>query len=245
VRGVWALEPSERFYSSVSFGLDYKRFRNRISLEDNNFTTPIEYYPFAFGYTGVLRSGAATTQFDLGMRFAFRGWGSDSDEFGSNRAFARGQQFSFRVGADHSQPLFAGIDARLRLGGQISDQPLISNEQMSAGGLDSVRGYLEAEALGDSGWDASFELRSPSLFAEVAFVDELRIYGFVDGARLRLRQPLPDQNEAYSLGSAGLGLDLKLWKLFNGALVWANALRDGPTTEAGHSRWLFRVWADF
>ncbi len=129
--------------------------------------------------------------------------------------------------------------------GQISDQPLISNEQFSAGGLDSVRGYLEAEALGDSGWDASFELRSPSLFAGVPSIDELRLYGFFDSARLRLRDPLPDQNDVFSLASTGAGLDLQLWKSFNAALVWARALRDGPTTAAEQSRWLFRVWADF
>lgn len=244
VRGIWAFPASERFFSSLSFGVEYKKFKNRISLDEDSFTTPVEYYPFSFGFTGLLRSGAAITQFDLGTRFAFSGWGSDEEVFGANRAFARGQQFSLRASVDHTQPLFAGFEGRLRFSGQISDQPLISNEQFSAGGFDSVRGYLEAEALGDSGWDASLELHTPALFADTGFI-ELSAYTFVDAARLRLRESLPDQEYAFSLGSTGVGIDLGLWQQFHGALVWATVLRDGSSSESGDSRWLFRTWANF
>lgn len=245
VRGIWTLPASETFYSSLSFGLDYKRFKNRVSLEDDSFTTPVEYYPFALGFTGLLRSGAATTQFDIGTRFAFSGWGSDAEVFGLNRAFARGQQFSVRASVDHTRPLYAGIEGRIRFAGQISDQPLISNEQFSAGGFDSVRGYLEAEALGDSGWDATLEVRSPALFASSELIGDLRAYTFVDAARLRLRDSLPEQEDAYTLGSTGLGIDLRLWRQLSGSFVWAIALRDGPASESGDSRWLFRTWTSF
>lgn len=248
LRGVWALPASESFYSSLSFGLDYKHFRNEVSLGEGgegSLTTPIEYYPFALGYTGLLRSARATTQVDVGARFAFSGLGSDNEEFGVNRAFARGQQFSLRASVDHTRELFAGLRGRLRLGGQITDQPLISNEQFSAGGLDSVRGYLESEALGDSGWDASLELRSPSLFGSAELIDDLQLYAFVDGAHLRLRKTLPEQQAAYSLGSGGLGLDMHLGQWVNGAFVWAYPFKDGPTTGSGDSRWLFRMWTDF
>lgn len=245
LRAVWALPVSEHFFSSVSFGLDYKRFRDDIALEGNRITTPIRYYPLALDYTGVVHSGAATTQFSLGARLAFSGLGSDSNEFGLNRAFARPQQLSFRASFTHSRELYAGIEGRVRIHGQITDQPLISNEQFSAGGLDSVRGYLEAEVLGDSGWDASLELRSPSMLTSLHFIDELRFYGFIDDARLFLRQPLPDQRGISSIASTGTGLDLRLWHKFDGALVWALPFHEGPTTKSGHSRWLFRVSASF
>jgi hemolysin activation/secretion protein len=245
LRGVWAFPASETFYSSLSFGLDYKHFKNDVTLGEDTIKTPVEYYPFAVGYTGLLRSARATTQIDVGTRFAFSGLGSDSEVFGDNRAYARGQQFSLRASVNHTHELFAGFRGRFRVGGQITDQPLISNEQFSAGGLDSVRGYLESEALGDSGWDASVELRSPSLLGNIEFIDDLQLYGFVDGAHMRLRQTLPDQQAAYSLGSTGLGLDVHLGHLLNGAFVWAYPFKDGPTTESGDSRWLFRMWTDF
>ncbi|MEI9898608.1 MAG: ShlB/FhaC/HecB family hemolysin secretion/activation protein [Chthoniobacter sp.] len=47
--------------------------------------------------------------------------------------------------------------------GQIANEPLVSAEQFSAGGLSSVRGYLEGEVPGDNAIIGSIELRSPSL----------------------------------------------------------------------------------
>ena len=44
-----------------------------------------------------------------------------------------------------------GFAVRARISGQWSEYPLVNNEQFALGGLDTVRGYLEAETLGDSG----------------------------------------------------------------------------------------------
>ncbi|WP_084615898.1 ShlB/FhaC/HecB family hemolysin secretion/activation protein [Solimonas flava] len=245
VRGVWAFPATETFYSSISFGVDYKRFRNRVSLKGDSFVTPIEYYPFALGYSGVLRQGSATTQFDIGARFAMRDWGSDSEVFMLNRSYARGQQFSVRASLQQSLSLPAGFELRARLGGQITDEALISNEQFSAGGLDSVRGYLEAEVLGDQGVDASLELHGPSLFSKSGFIKQFAVYAFVDGAQLNLRDATPDQDAEVSIASSGIGLDLQLWSALHGALTWAAPFKDGPATQAWDSRALFRVWTDF
>ncbi|WP_312030655.1 ShlB/FhaC/HecB family hemolysin secretion/activation protein [Methylosinus sp. H3A] len=49
----------------------------------------------------------------------------------------------------------AGSSAR------IADGPLASSEQISVGGLDTVRGYLESEVLGDTGAAGTVELRQP------------------------------------------------------------------------------------
>jgi hemolysin activation/secretion protein len=48
-----------------------------------------------------------------------------------------------------------------RLSGQISDRPLLSLEQLELGGISSVRGYLENQALTDNGIIASVEGRIP------------------------------------------------------------------------------------
>jgi hemolysin activation/secretion protein len=45
--------------------------------------------------------------------------------------------------------------------GQWSSEPLISNEQFGAGGVNSVRGYQEGEVFGDAGWRVSFEQQTP------------------------------------------------------------------------------------
>lgn len=48
-----------------------------------------------------------------------------------------------------------------RLNGQVADRPLLSLEQLELGGISSVRGYLENQALRDNGILASLEFRIP------------------------------------------------------------------------------------
>ncbi|WP_445623243.1 ShlB/FhaC/HecB family hemolysin secretion/activation protein [Lactiplantibacillus plantarum] len=68
------------------------------------------------------------------------------------------------TGADpHTQNLFGDWQLGLRAGFQLSSGALVSNEQFSAGGSTSVRGYLAAERTGDDGFLGSVEWRTPSL----------------------------------------------------------------------------------
>ena len=130
--------------------------------------------------------------------------------------------------------------------GQIADQPLISGEQFAAGGLSSVRGYLEGEIPGDNAIAGSFELRSPSLLGLVTNrVGEWRVYGFVDAAYVTINDPLPEQQAHWQLASIGAGSRLRLFDHFNGSIDAGLPLISQTGTDT-HS-WLltFRVWADF
>ena len=51
----------------------------------------------------------------------------------------------------HTHELPEGFQLFGKMQGQVADGPLVSSEQFSIGGLDTVRGYLESEALGDNG----------------------------------------------------------------------------------------------
>jgi len=135
----------------------------------------------------------------------------------------------------------------------MTDQPLVSNEEMSAGGLDTARGYLEAEALGDEGVESSFELRAPSLpdlISNAGFdrhVQDLRPFIFLDQAWLRMHGPFPDAESATAdhLLSTGIGLNLNMFDALHGVLDLGHPLVNGPTTKAGVNRVSFRVWATF
>ncbi len=54
----------------------------------------------------------------------------------------------------------------LRVNAQLSDEPLLSLEQFSIGGMQSVRGYRENQLLRDNGVFASIELRIPIWLAK-------------------------------------------------------------------------------
>ena len=255
VFGLWAireLEGHDGFYPSLSLGLGYKNFETTTMLGGSDFRTPVQYYPVSLGYTALWRGESQQSQFDISLNFASPELGSNTRTIQLNRYGARGQMFWLRSGLSHTRDFGDGLQFHGRIGLQLSDQPLISNEQLSAGGMDTVRGYLEAEALGDYGLVGSLELRSPPLAKYLSLdghtpFDELRLFGFFDAAELRLNGPSPDDStpEDTRLMSIGAGLNLKMYEYVNGVLDWAHALEDGPGTDQGSDRVLFRVWTSF
>jgi hemolysin activation/secretion protein len=130
-----------------------------------------------------------------------------------------------------------------RLDGQLASGPLISNEQFTAGGADSVRGYYEAEQAGDDGARGSLELRGPQM-ASGNFSD-LRPLMFLEGAHLRVREALPAQTPSFNLASTGLGLRVQAWKNFTMGLDVAWPLKDTSYTQAGKARLGFKAVGAF
>jgi hemolysin activation/secretion protein len=251
VRGFYALPGTDSFFPSLYFGAAYKHFRSSTVLGGQGFTTPVTYYPFTLGLSFALREPNAVTQADLSLNFASPQLGSTGADLHQNRLYARGQQFYFKENLSRVAALPYDMQWVVRVAAQRSDEPLISTEQFSAGGAESVRGYLESETLGDYGFSGSLELRAPSLApllafgAEHSWFDEVRFFSFVDGARLKLRQPQVDQTPEFDLLSAGIGLNLKLLSSIEGVFNWAEPFYDGPRTRKYHSRLLFKVAGSF
>ena len=110
-------------------------------------------------------------------------------------------------------------DTLLSLKGQLqfADRPLVPVEQMSLGGLDTVRGYRSGVLLADSAWFISTELQLPilrnpkwgSLVQMVPFFD--MGHGWNRGGE----QPQPN-----TIASFGVGLQWKLGENFRTRLDW-------------------------
>ena len=132
------------------------------------------------------------------------------------------------------------------LSGQESNDPLVSSEQIGLGGADSVRGYLEAETLGDYGVFVQSELRSPDVKKYIGGpVTTWRFHVFADAGVVGLRDPTQGQRTSSSLSSVGIGTRVNLWGYLNGQVQDAQALNAGPNTRAGTNRVLFRVFGEF
>ena len=121
------------------------------------------YYPFSLNYSATWAPKGSITTADAGLTFAARELGSDTAEFDLNRFKAEGNFFYLRGDISHQHDLPAGFQVFGKLQGQVADQPLVNSEQFAGGGLGTVRGYLEAEVLGDDGVAATVELRSPNV----------------------------------------------------------------------------------
>ena len=216
------------FVQSASAGVDYKNFDQTVNLAATAtapasvLVTPIKYYPLSANYAATWTAKHSSTEANAGLTFHVRGMGGNSAQFLNNRYGADGNFIVFHSDFSHEHDLPGGFQVYGKVLGQIADQPLISNEQLSGGGVGTARGYLEAEALGDSGIFGTVELRSPSLLGLLGRTKgDWRFYGFYDAGRLTIDQPLPDQASRFSFASYGIGTRLQLFDHFDGSVAVA------------------------
>lgn len=109
----------------------------------------------------------------------------------------------------------------LRLTGQWTSDPLLAIEQISIGGLATVRGYRENQLVRDTGLASSAEFRIPILFNK-AGAGIVQLAPFFDfGGAWNIRQS-PSPTTIYS---TGVGLLLTPNRHFSAELYWGHRLR--------------------
>ncbi len=252
LRAIIPLASSPEAVHTLSLGADYKDLQEAILFGSDTLSTPISYAPFTVQYSATLREAKSTTQYGVSANFSIRGLADENidcgggeiqNEFTCKRFGAKPDYFFLRGNVSRTQQFPGKTSLVAAANAQLSGQPLISSEQFSAGGVDSVRGYLESEALGDSALRAALELHGPS-FAAGHFSD-LHLLAFVDGAALRVQEALPGQENSYTLAAAGVGVRARMNRFLLGALDLAQPLRDGTTTEQGDTRLHFRLTSEF
>ncbi len=243
VRLLVPLTDAPGFVQTFSFGADWKDYHQNITLGDSVSAAPVTYFPFTATYQADWNAANAQTDFTVSAVAAILGLGSNRVAFDNARFEATPDFIYMRGQVSRTQTIPRGFQLYGSLQFQLSGQPLITNEQFDLGGLDSVRGYLEAEGLGDTGVDLQTELRTPS-FAKMAgpHVDDLRAFVFYDAGAARINDPLPDQQVVTSLSSVGAGVRIRLLNDLNGELIGSRSLQTGPATHAGDNRVLFRVY---
>ncbi len=102
----------------------------------------------------------------------------------------------------------------LNFSGQFSFNKLPVPEQFYIGGMDTVRGYPLASALGDSGYYANFELRIPPPWKNTRpfrgkkkLKDYLQFVAFVDSGAVMLKSDEFPLHKGYaSMVSSGVGV---------------------------------------
>lgn len=247
------------FYHSFSGGLDYKDFKQDLVLQGGDKApTPIHYLPFALQYSatwlqpastkvaasglqGETASSGSSTTFSAGLGFTLRGVVADNNEFANKRSGASASYIVLRPSLQRLQALPWDWSLFAKLDGQLASGPLISNEEFSAGGADSVRGFEESEVLGDQGLRASTELRTPKLLGRwVPRLQQSYLLGFGEVAYLQTRDALSGQDASDTIASWGLGYRLKAGGLTLN-LDGARTLEQGPSTRSGTNRGIFEV----
>ncbi len=246
LRALFDLPAREGYYHSASLGVEYKSFDTDLSGGGSPaFKSPITYFPLSAGYTASrLWTDGSTTQGSLGATWHLRGLGDGQEAFDAKRMGSSGGFIYLRGELSHLQKLPEDFEFYTQAQGQLSPDPLVSNEQFGIGGLSTVRGYFESEAVGDNALGLSAELRTPS-FTLGGLLDEWRLHVFAEWAGALLREALPGQQARYEMASAGVGTRVKLLGHLSGSLDVAAPLIDAPRTKSGEIGVIFTVRAEF
>ena len=247
------LPVTNTFSQSFDAGADYKSVRTEVfpdapsstgssSASSAPVTAPVRYINWSSVYSAAWRQPTRTITTSLGVDFGIDGIVNRTDTFDNARYDASPDYLYLRFAGGVLQALPGRFAVLGRVSGQWADSPLVNNEQFSLGGEDTVRGYLEAETLGDTGAAGTLELHSPDFGRFTRPVlSQLYLFGFVDAGVATLLDALPGQAYHVDLWSTGVGLQLAGPYGLNGSLDYAIPEENGIRTRKHHGRVDFSV----
>ncbi len=259
-RAVMTLPTRDNFFHTLSVGLDYKHFDQTVKLGTDGFSSPVTYYPVVASYSATFQNEKFTTQLNAAVTYNLRPLSDDAAAFDNKRFFASPSFAHLNVDLSHTQELPEGFQLYGKVQGQIADGPLVSSEQFSAGGLDTVRGYLESETLGDDGVVGNIELRSPNVgdWLQKRMKDETgqgaprfntfndwRFFAFSDAGRATVLHPLSQQQSQFDLWSYGVGTRFKVFDHVNGMVAYSVPMISQAYSQANNPRVNVRIWGEF
>ncbi len=245
-RYVQPLPPHGNYYHNFTLGIDYKDFEENVrTLDGPGFNTPIDYVNFMGRYSGTRVGDGRKLTAGVTLNFGVRGLGNDLEEFENKRFLAKPNYMHLGLFGNYTHNYKNGLQWYGSVDAQLANSPLVSNEQYSAGGAESVRGYFESQALGDDGITVKLELRSPSYAEKLSYVRDLRLLAFIDAASLRVRHPLAGQVDSHDIHGAGIGMRLEGSQGLDASLDWAWPLTDAVGVEKGDSRAHFNLHYGF
>lgn len=245
VRLIQSLGNGEGFYHSLTAGFDWKSFKEDVILGSDRAGAPIEYFPLTASWRGDWSGERRRGDLTLTGVMNARGIGDDRDTFDAKRYNARPSFLVSKLEGSYEEQLPENLTIAARFTGQWTGRPLISNEQFSLGGQNTVRAYRESEAMGDYGLAMQLELTSPRLLAKWPGFDDLRVYGFWDVGFAGIHDPLPGQSEANQLASMGFGVTGRVLEYLNGRVDVGTPLISMPGRSAGSVSVSFRIWGEF
>lgn len=135
----------------------------------------VDYFPLNAGFTGSLRDNLGTTFFGATLNFTAVPMftvGETTTKYSTNGtvittnknvALFPHRYVSMQLNADRVQTIYQNWTVKLHADGAWADGHLFSNEQYAMGGVSGVRGYLDGEAYGDTGWRFSIEPQTPQV----------------------------------------------------------------------------------
>ncbi|AFZ50866.1 ShlB/FhaC/HecB family hemolysin secretion/activation protein [Dactylococcopsis salina] len=207
----------------LSFGLTIDRQESDSSLLDElEGETRLFALRFFQEYTNrnAQEVLAARSQFSFGL---------EGSQVNLNGEALESEFFAWRGQAQYVRRLTPDTTFLLRSELQLADRTLLSLEEFSLGGALTVRGYRQDLLLGDNGFLASAEIRTPILRIP-EWDATVRLTPFFDFGTVWNRGE-EEVTPRDSLSSLGLGLELLIGENFIAELDWGIPLNDVDIEE--------------
>lgn len=255
LRYVIPLLPQQGYAHSFTVGSDFKDFNDAIFFTNGEQATQtkLSYAQFSLSYKGSIVQEQSTIDVNLAANAGLNGWGNSEQEFSDKRIIIKTNPDDPLVVdvIDRAYPSYFYVEGSLayeqllsesgwrtfsRLGGQWTDDLLVSNEQYAIGGVDTVRGYTESQNSGDYGYFAQVELRSPHWLKNVKSMKDSHAFLFADGGKVRMVQTNPEEDAKFSISSFGAGFSASAWEQLNLMLQWAYPLETQGKVQKGDQR---------
>lgn len=209
-----ALTRSRNLSTDMYASFDYKQMKNYEKGETSS-NDKLRILTLGFTLDGMdsLRGrNIADVYYTCGIPHILGGLKTDTSL--SSRRGSGGSFSILNVDYTRIQTLPKNCFLMLHASGQVTPYKLPLSEQMYIGGIGTVRGFPMAAALGDDGYYANLELKTPFpglVEKKVPFMhrkwkDFLQLVGFVDQGGVLLNGGGEKQDKHISMTSAGVGV---------------------------------------
>jgi hemolysin activation/secretion protein len=223
----------------VYLGLDYRAYKNNVTLAGIGFVPDITVRPISLGYSGLKRMTASEWSFNASIARNIPGSqdGSDAD-FRATRFGANPDYTILRFGTSFSHAFRNEWQGRIAYVGQYTQDALVPGEQFGIGGVETVRGYLPREAANDRGYATQLELYTPNWAGTVGLSDKWRsrLVGFYDFGGVSRNDVLPGEQSGKYLASTGVGLRMAFGKTVSLRMDLAQILKTHGTRQTDEQR---------
>jgi len=225
---------------ALEFALAKRDYQPSILFGGANLVTDVSAVPASAGYRYASENIDHKLALDLTYTHNLAvGSKNDNATYNASRATASASWQKLRLSASGQRELGGDWSARLRGTVQYADAPLIDTEALFAGGLNSVRGLVGGELMGDRGYFANLELYAPKL------ADAHRFFVFVDSGKISRINAQPGEQSGSSALTGGVGWSYVRSKKAELTVGIANVVEGATLTPGGKNALDFRALIRF
>lgn len=231
----------------LTLGLDWQYYDNNVTPVGSTSGIVPDYvlHPVSLTYSGLWRGETDEVSFYLaGVRNIPGGNNGDQAQFSLVRPGAEASYTLGRLNLAWLHSFPHGIQGRVRFSGQYTRDELLAGAQFGIGGMDSVRGFVERQFIGDKGFSASAEVYSPELAGELAVHGlRVRLLAFYDYGRVSLINPQVFEPPTSTISSVGPGIRIGYGSSVSARFDYGFRLQTGSPSVGGGGRANFSlIW---